>query len=232
MSNIEKLISEQVLSWSMNEKMTRRNQETPITWPAITISREYGARGRSLAVELGRRTGFTVWDKELLSAIAEVAGADERLLASLDERRRKIVEDSLYGALMGSKLSNTHYFRSLLRVVHTIRVHGQSIIVGRGSNYIIKTQDVLRLRIVCPIEDRVAHVAATEGISEQDSQKLIKARDTERDDFIRYYFKKNSSNPEDYDLVLNSGVFNIEQMADLILEAYQKKTGKVVPHLG
>ena len=188
-----------------------------------------GARGRSLAKELGRRVGFKVWDKELLSAIAEEAGADERLLASLDERRRKMIDDALYGSLMGSKHSNTHYFRSLLRVVHTIGAHGKSIIVGRGSNYIIKSPTALRVRLVCPIEERVSVVAEHEGISEKNAQKLIKARDAERDDFIRHHFKRDSGSSHDYDLVLNSGVFNIDQSADLMLLAYEKKVGKAVP---
>ena len=120
-------------------------------WPVITISREFGASGRSLAKELGRRIGFKVWDRELLSAISKEAGADERFLASLDERRRKLIDDALYGSFMGSKHSNTHYFRSLMQVVHTIGAHGKSIIVGRGSNYIVDSAAALRVRVVLPI---------------------------------------------------------------------------------
>ena len=229
MNNIDRLISEQVLTWASREAKARRNQKAPGTRPVITISREYGAKGRSLANELGRRVGFKVWDKELLSAIAEEAGADERFLASLDERRRKMIDDTLYGSLMGFKHSNTQYFRSLLRVVHTIGAHGKSIIVGRGSNYVLQSDAALRVRLVCPIEIRVSYVAEHEGISEKDALKLIEARDAERDDFIRYYFKEDPGNSHDYDLVLNSGVFNIDQLADLVLLAYEKRIGKALP---
>lgn len=229
MNNIDRIISEQVLTWSMNELKNRQKKEAPGTWPVITISREFGAYGRSLAKELGRRVGFKVWDKELLSAIAEEAGADERLLATLDERRRKMIDDFMYGSIVGSKSSNTHYFRSLLHVVHTIGAHGKSIIVGRGCNYIIKSPAALRVRLVRPIEERVAYVAEHEGISVINAQKVIKARDTERADFIRYHFKRDSGNSQDYDLVLNSGTFKIGQLADLVLIAYEKKVGKAVP---
>ena len=229
MNNIQRLIEKEVLIWSKREEMARRKQEIPEEWPVITISREFGARGRSLAKELGRRIGFKVWDKELLSAIAEEAGADERFLASLDERRRKMIDDTLYGSLMGSKHSNTHYFRSLLNVVHTIEAHGKSIIVGRGGNYILKSRTVLRIRIVCPMKQRVSFLAKQEGISENDARKLVIARDASRDDFIRHYFKQDSGNSHDYDLVLNSGVFNIEQLADLTLLAYEKKVEKSAP---
>lgn len=229
MNNIDRIISEQVLSWATREAKAKRNLATLEAWPVITISREFGARGRSLAKKMGRLIGFKVWDKELLSAIAEEAGADERFLASLDERRRKMIDDTLYSSLMGSKLSNTHYFRSLLRVVHTIGAHGKSIIVGRGSNYIIKSSTALCVRIVCPIKERVSYIAERDGISEKDAQRLIKARDTERNDFILHYFKRDTGSSHDFDLVLNSGVFNIDQLVDLMLLAYEKKVGKVLP---
>ena len=231
MSNIDRLITEQVLTWSMNEAKAKKKRETPEEWPVITISREYGARGRSLANELGRRIGFKVWDKELLSAIAEEAGADERFLSSLDERRRKMIDDALHGSLMGSKHSNTHYFRSLLRVVNTIGAHGKGIIVGRGSNYIIKSPNILRVRIVCPFEERVSRIAKSEDILEKNAQKLITTRDAERDDFIRHYFKRDAGNSKNYDLVLNSAAFNIDQLADMVLLAYEKKVGKAVPFM-
>ena len=58
---------------------------------------------------------------------------------------------------------------------------------------------------------------------------MIHDRDAERKDFIRHYFKRDVGNAYDYDLVLNSGVYNIKQLADLILLAYEKKVGIVVP---
>jgi cytidylate kinase len=232
MNNIDRLISEQVHAWSVKEKKVKRDkQEALDMWPVITISREYGARGRSLAQELGRRIEFKVWDKELLSAIAEESGADKQFLASLDERRRKMIEDALYGAFMGSKHSNTNYFRSLSRVLKTIGAHGKGIIVGRGANYVIKSTKALRVRLISPVEKRVSFVAKNEGISEKKALKMIKSHDTDREDFIRHYFKRESGNAHDFDLVLNGDAFSIEQLADLVLFAYEKKIGKAVPVL-
>ena len=226
MSNIDRLISEQVLTWAKREENFKKNQEPGGLWPVITISRQFGARGRSVAQELSRRTGFKTWDKELLSAIAEEAGADKKFLASLDEKRRKLIDDALYGSLMGSKHSNTHYFRSLLRVVHTIGAHGKSIIVGRGSNFIIKSPDALRVRLVCPLNERISHTAKREVIPLKNAKKLVEAREAERNDFILHYFKKEAGVSHDFDLVLNSGAFDDNQLVDLIMEAYEKKIGK------
>ena len=228
MENIGRIISDQVQAWAKKEEKAKRDRDLQ-SWPVITISREYGAGGRSLARELGRRTGFKVWDKALLTAIADEAGADERFLASLDERRRKLIDDTLYSSFMGFKHSNTHYFRSLQRVLQTIGAHGKGIIVGRGGNYIIKSDDALRVRLVCPMDKRVAYVAKHKGITERKASSLIQSRDTDRADFIRHYFKRNAGTSHDYDVVLNSGIFNISELADMVFIAYEKKVGKTMP---
>jgi cytidylate kinase len=232
MDNINRLITKQVLSWSKREALARKKQVFPGEWPIITISRQFGARGRTVSKKLSKRMGFKAWDKDLLSAIAEEAGADERFMASLDEKRRKMIDDTLYGFLMGSKLSNTHYFRSLVRVVQTIAAHGKSIIVGRGSNYIIKSKDILRVLLVCPIDQRASFIAKNKGITLKKAIKLIQEKDGERNDFIFHYFKKESGNVNDFDIILNSGVFKTDQLTDLILSAYEKKIGKTIPSIG
>ena len=232
MNNIQRLISEQVHTWSKREEKAKRDiQAYEEEWPVITISREYGAKGRTLAKELGKRLGFKVWDKTLLSAIADEAGADEKFLASLDERRRKVIEDTILGSLMGPKLSNTHYLRSLQRVVQTISAHGKSIVVGRGGSYIIKSPETLRVRLVCPKEERASFIMEKEGVSKKQALKMMNTRDMEREEFIRQSFKRDPGNSNDFDIILNSAAFNIEQLADLVLCAYERKIGKRIPEI-
>ena len=232
MKHIDQMISEQVQTWTKQATEAKSKGEVPTFWPIITVSREFGARGAALAAELGKRTGFKVWDKDLLQAIAEEGGTEERLLASLDEHRRKAIDDAMHGLLMGSKRTNTHYFRTLIRVVHTIETHGNSIIVGRGANYISKAQDVLRVRVVAPFEARVKGYAEREGLTENEARKRVKARDEDRDDFIRHHFRREHGDAFDYDMVLNSATFSLEQMADFVLAAYEAKVGRKVPVAG
>lgn len=229
MKSIDRLISEQVLTWAKREALANKEHKKSKFWPVMTISREFGARGKYLAHEIGRRTGFRVWDKDLISAIAEESGADEKFLQSLDERARNLIDDTLRGTLMGAKLSNTQYIRSLLRVVHTIGAHGKGIIVGRGGNYIIKSPDTLRIRVVCPFDKRVSYIAERDEISEKEAQKMVVARDKDRRDFVQHYFKKDSTNTSDYDLMLNSDSFTNDQMADIALQAYEMKVGEAIP---
>lgn len=228
MKNIDQMIAEQVKTWAIREAMREVRGvrgEPPGSWPVITISREFGARGAALAEELGKRIGFEVWDRALLLAIAEKSGGDEKLLASLDERRRSAVDDAVRGTLTGGRYTNTRYFRTLLRVLHTICAHGKCIIVGRGANYVSKPAKTFRVRVVAPLEARVRNYAEREGISEPEAQETIAVRDAERADFVKHYFKRDIGRPSDYDLVVNSDTYSLEHLVDIVTAAYDAKLG-------
>ena len=71
------------------------------------------------------------------------------------------IEDAVWGALTGFQHTNTQYFLTLLRVVHTISTHGNCIIVGRAANYVSRDHaKTLHIRVVAPLQARVRNYAA------------------------------------------------------------------------
>ncbi|GIV57529.1 MAG: cytidylate kinase-like family protein [Bacteroidetes bacterium] len=222
----EQIIDEQIRRWEQN---TLRFARKKTRYPVITISREFGAQGAALARRLGERTGFTVWDQELVHAIAEEAGADARLLASLDEHVREAIEDAINAALLGASVTNVQYLRALMRVVQAIAHHGSSIIVGRGANYILRERDRVSIRVVAPLDVRVRRYAEAQGLREKEARRYVLERDEERAAFVRHYFHRDVAHAADYDLVLNAGTYDLDAMADLALRAYEIKTGVPAP---
>jgi cytidylate kinase len=224
---IEQIVDEQVRVWAQHQEGLRRRNQARLHWPIMTFSREFGAQGRALAAIVGGRLGFRVWDTDLVHAIAEVAGGDDAMMASLDEHRRRAIDDMVHGTLQ-SVDSNIHYLRALMRVVYTIEEHGRSIIVGRGANYIARGKKVLRVRVVCPLEERIRRYAQRQQIDEQEAERKIEEIDAERADFIEHHFWRDAAAPSDYDLVLNSGSYGLEELADVLVAAYEVKVGRRV----
>ena len=60
----------------------------------------------------------------------------------------------------------------------------------------------------------------------------MKVRDQERADFIQHFFKRDINEPEGYDLTINSGCFDVDEMAEIVLLAYDHKVGREVPRIG
>lgn len=225
--NISQKVDQQIRAWNRSNARAVSTKVKETEYPIITISREFGALGAALASELGKLTGFEVWDKEILGAIAEDLDSDVKLLKTLDERRQEDIEDAVSG-FMSEIHTNVNYVRSLIRTVKTIEEHGRSIIVGRGSNYICEKENSFHVRVVSPLKTRVSRYAERNDMNKIEARKLIKRKDKERADFINRYFYRDLNNSADYDMTINSGTFTIEQMAHLVLDAYEMKLGEKV----
>lgn len=220
----EQIIEEQISNWRRLNFLHKKSKKDSGTHPVITISREFGALGAAVAAEIEKKIGFKVWDKDLLIAIANELGGGVRAVELLDEKRQQTVEETITGFLRNMPTSTT-YLRSLIKVVNTVEEFGNSVIVGRGANYVCKHPGILKIRVVCPLKERIQRYAKKETISLKEAQTIIENKERERNEFVRLNFHKDQATPSDYDLVLNSGTFTPVQLAEIVLDAYNKKNG-------
>lgn len=223
----ESIVDAQVRKWNYERGLLEPPHSERTAWPIITISRECGAGGTSLARLLADRTGFTLWDKRLVTAIAEATGGDESFVAMLDERRRQAIDEVILGLMKHPRQpTNIRYHRTLLSVVEALADKGGSIIVGRGANYVGDPASRLAVRVVRPIDERVARYAELEGLTMLKARRSVVNIDEERDGFVRQYFRHDVVDASAYDLTVNTGSFTLEQTADLVMAAYERKFGR------
>jgi len=224
-NKLTKIVEDRIKAWELESSVKRISTVLGKKLPIITISREFGGRGAALAELLGKKTGLKVWNKDLLLAIADELGSNEEFLQTLDERRREFVEDAVLGFLK-NKNTNVNYIRTLIRVVKTIEEHGNAIIVGRGANFICEVPESLHLRVVSPFKKRVSGYAKRKNITETEASRIVKEKDAERSEFVRYNFKRDISSASDYDVFLNSDTYSLEDMMAILLKAYYFKIGR------
>ena len=218
---VQQMIEEQVHFWKLKHSSEHR-PGLKTKQPVITISREFGAKGAELAKTLEYKLGFKVWDKELLNVISEKLDSKGDILESLDENRRNMVEDTIFG-FMNQRGTNLNYLIYLVRAVRAIEKIGNSVIVGRGANYICRDPRSFHVRVVSPLKTRVDNYALREHTSKDQALVLITKKDKERSDFVMHNFNSEISNPTEYDLVINSESFSMEEMAEILIAAYNQK---------
>ena len=226
---VEQIIEDEVRRWMYQQASVPRTRDPVRTWPVITVSREFGAGGSELGVLLGERTGFTVWDRKIVEAIAEESGCLDTTFNSMDERPKTAIEDIIHGALMGSERTNIYYIRALIRIVRAIASHGRAVIVGRGAHCILRDTPALRVRVVCPLELRIRRYAEKHNVDLKQAGEIIRQKEKERIEFVRLNVHRDMTNASDYDLVLSSGSFDMQQLADLVVHAYRSRFGLDLP---
>ncbi len=205
------------------QERQREVSAAPIPGVSVTLMREAGTPGTSIAHEVGTRLGWQVYDYELLERIANELGLRLSLLESVDERQKGWLTECLEA--FGSKphLSESTYVRHLIQTVLSLGALGRCVIVGRGSAFILPGAQTLRVRLVGDLQDRIALVAQRRGLSREEAARWVEQTERERERFSRDHFRKDISNPHHYDLMLNSSRWSVSECADLIVDAVRRR---------
>jgi len=228
----EKLVEEQVRRWQLEREASRSHGEAkpPAPWPVITLSREFGALGAATGRIVADRLGFSFWDQEIVHAIVEHTGAQQSLLASLDERTRSQIEDIFNENLVGAEGTAVEYVRQVARVVRTIERHGGAVIIGRGAYFILAPETTLRVRVVCSEALRIARFAERQGLDKREAERQVRRVERERHLFNKRHYGRDVTDPLHYDVVLNTGWITPEAAADVVVAAYSAKFGRLPAH--
>lgn len=203
------------------EALRRREAEElrPQLGPCVTISREAGAGGGEIARLVGEKLGWKVLDKEIVEFMAERFRVDRNILDSLDETKSNWIQETL-GALLDHRLiSQDAYVAYLGRMMMLAAYQGRVVLVGRGGQFFLPSAAVVAVRIVAPEADRVRHVGEAAGRGEEEARELMNEIEEGRDEFVRRYFRKDITQPDLYDLIINSSSFGFEGSAELIVAA-------------
>ena len=199
--------------------------------PFVTISRQAGAGGRSLARVLADRLNqldpadhpWTVWDRELVEKVAQEEHIPVSLVESLEIEgpRRSVFQDFLASLSARNDAADLDEFQVYRRVAHAVRGlarAGRAIIVGRGGVY--ATADLpggVHVRLVAPLQDRVTQMAGVLGVSEEEAAAEVRRLDRHRETFHRRYWHDRALLPEIFTLTLNTAALGDQQMVDCVL---------------
>ena len=104
----------------------------------------------------------------------------------------------------GQSFDTDSMVKLLGRVIEEVAESGNSVIVGRGSPYILRNRpDVFHVFVFAPIDEKIRRVR-TLGKSEAEARELVETIDKERAQFIKRYFGADWPCRQLYDLMINS----------------------------
>jgi cytidylate kinase len=210
---------------------------------AITISRQYGSGGGEVAARLALRLGWQLIDHEIVAQVAHSLGITEEEAEVRDERVEGFIMRALNALqaaapLVPAAIIPPHqeeyiYNDALRKVVETAANTGRVVIVGRaGQALLANRRDVLHVRVVAPLAQRIAYVAGREGLDEAAAQARIQIKDRDRTRYLQSQFGRDVNDPMLYDLVVNTGVLDLDSAVDLIVVALGHKASKLTVRTG
>ncbi|MDQ6672693.1 MAG: cytidylate kinase family protein [Chloroflexota bacterium] len=184
----------------------------------ITISRHPGSLGDTVARALGERLQYRLVERGQLVHLAErIGGSDVAWDRSPELRERS---PSFWERLNEER---RRYASVLRRVTTYLAEEDDVVIVGLGAGQVLKgLGNVLRLQIIAPMDVRVARVMergfddVPGPLSRDKARDLIRNSDKDTNGYMRYLFNIEWMDPQNWDLVVNTGRFSVEQTVDMV----------------
>ncbi len=185
----------------------------------VCISREAGAGGGTIGRIVGRRLGWGVYDHEILETIAKRMELTTDEVRTYDELAPSVVQDWILPLREEHYAPQEAYLDHLAKLVQSIGRAGNSVIVGRGANYLLPREQILSVRVIAPLKARSFRLSERMGVSVRTARRAAQELDRRRLQFDRTMHRANSADPHNYDLVLDSNSLGLEISAEVIFRA-------------
>ncbi|MFC1716241.1 AAA family ATPase [Candidatus Poribacteria bacterium] len=179
----------------------------------ITISRQLGSAGDYIAGLVASAMSYRLVNKQSLVMEAQRRGEIASEIA--DEIGEG--KPSLLGRFDRNRSQAVYAMRSILRDMAS---EGSVVIVGRGGHIELKDRtDLLRVSIIADLEIRVSRIEREDGVGRPQAIKMLKKSDKERCEYTKHFFLADCSDPEFYDMTINTSRILPEAAARLIQQA-------------
>lgn len=189
----------------------------------IAISREAGSRGASIAKRAGMKMGWQQYSQELLEYMAQEGTFRQQVLEQLPAGASDWVEGELQRLLKEQVLSAHPSILELARMVLSLGVQGEAVLLGRGAGSILPAAATLHVRLVAPLEDRIAYMAQWLRLTRDEAAEQVRRRDQRRAEFLSTHFHHKPADLYQYDMVLNTSLLGEDRCAEIIVEAARQK---------
>lgn len=194
----------------------------------ITISRQFGAGGKTLGKMIADEFGYTFADSEIIKSVAEMANVSTHFVETVEKEAggkfsrfiSKMVSKPLLERVLKDErgyIDEEIYLDYLVLIIAQMGDDGDAVILGRGSQYILNDlPDAYHVLLVDEFENRVQFMMTNYDLSRSRASQVVRSEDKRRKNLYQKLGKSDYDNPYLYHLVLNMNKVNLEQALKLV----------------
>src|SRR5262249_34534735 len=142
-------------------------------------------------------------------------------VSGFGELQPSVVEDWILPLREEYYAPQEAYLDHLAKLIEAIGRAGESIIVGRGANYLLPRDETLVIRIVSPLKARAVRLAERMHVSVRTARRAARDLDRRRYQFDRTMHRADSTDAHNFDIVLDSDSLGLDIAAELIIRAVE-----------
>ena len=194
----------------------------------ITVSRQFGAGGFTLGKKIASITGYTFYDEEIIKLVAERAKVSADWVTSIEKEAggklhkliKTLVPRNIVDRILDDQrgyIDEEIYVDLLDHVISKVAEADNSIILGRGGQYILKGKPgVFHVLLVADIDHRIGFVETKYRLTRSQATQTVNSEDKKRINLYRKFNKTDYDRPDHYHLTLNMSKISLDKAAELV----------------
>jgi cytidylate kinase len=197
----------------------------------ITISRQFGAGGKTLALKLTEALNYEIAHEVIIEQLAEKAKLSEDGVRAFEVEEEVDSSQSSATVSSGRKfmdrifetqrkyMDGQTYLKLLYEIVPKVAEQDNIIILGRGSQFILKDRpNTYHVLLVAEYQDRVKFMQQQYGLSEEEARQAVDKQSKRRLKLMKVFHSEDYDQPVHYNLVVNMSKVNMNQALEIVTE--------------
>ena len=201
----------------------------------ITISREVGSGGGTVAQKLAEKLGVNYISKQLLQALEEKFNLSRESIERLKSTKKNWFTDLFEQVAPAPKstikvgdytftrgyqeiVTVEDIFDAEVEILNAIADEGSCVIAGRSAFFVLKDRpNKVDIFITASKEHRIERIMAKQNMKREEAVQLMEKIDAGRDNYVKRYTGLSRYDMRNYDLVLDMDYLTEDEAVEKIL---------------
>jgi cytidylate kinase len=194
----------------------------------ITISRQFGAGGKTLAQKVADKLGYKIAHEEIIEQLTEKANVSEKGLHAFEAEGEGLIDKST-GMLVPKRfldhlfepsrkyMDGKRYAELLREIVPKIADKDNIVFLGRGTQFVLKDRkNTHHVLLVADKNRRISFMQENYGLSLSETESVLERQTKRRIKLLKLFHPDNFDQPYHYNLVLNMSKIDMDQAVHLV----------------
>ena len=192
----------------------------------ITISRQFGAGGKTSGEMVARKLNYTFYDDQIIQMIAVQAKVSPTWVKTIENEAGGVLQKFINiasGKSFIQRAAGTGYIDEsiyvdlLQKIITQIANEDKVVILGRGGQYILKDhKDTFHVLLIAKRSDRIRFMEEHYRLSRGRAEHAVDRQEKRRLNLYKKFGKLDYDEPHLYHAVLNTSILSLDEACDLI----------------
>lgn len=190
----------------------------------ITITREFGSLGRTIARELSRELGIEFYDRDIVEEVSRQLNMPVSTISDTEEKSKSRFLPRMFPLGTDEEYIQKMIFEVQKEIIFEMAGRSSCIIVGRCSDAILENEkNNLNIYIYAPVAKRLENCVKRLDMTPTEAKKMIMSVDKARKAYHKKYAGFSPDDPKHKAILMDSSLLGPERTAVVLAEIIRQK---------